>query len=190
MIIIYLILKKVINMIKIKKFNEINVIPNSLIVFDIDDTLIKFDGIDQKWWINKINKHFKITQNDDFADYLAHKDWCDLVSKINPEIVDEEIHEFIEFVKQKNCEIILLTARNSIMKDITKKHLETVNLYFDENNIYFNGNKGEELFKIVHEKYNYISNIIMIDDIENNLEDIKEKMLNTKFNVYLYNIKF
>lgn len=173
----------------IKKFNQIDIIPNSLVVFDIDETLIKFDGVDYKWWKNKFNKYFKMTNNSDLADYLANKDWIDLVSKIDPDLVDEEIYNFINKLKDYNCQIIFLTARNDVLKTLTYQHLHKVNLLIDHQHIYFNQYKGDELFKLTNEKYTDIENIIVIDDIKENLSDIKEKMQNTKFNLFLYNIK-
>lgn len=59
---------------QINKFSEIEIIQNSLVVFDIDDTLIKFDGIDFKWWKNKFNKYYKLTKDYDLADKLSFMD--------------------------------------------------------------------------------------------------------------------
>lgn len=172
----------------ISKFEQIRIIPSSLYVFDIDETLLNFDGIDIKWWKNKFNKYYKLTQNIDLADSMSHNDWIKIVSIAEPELVDNKIHHFIDLLYQNDCKIILLTARNDIMREITYKHIDKLNLVVNKDNIYFNQNKGEELYKIVSTSYPEIQNIIVIDDLEQNLIDIKNKMQNTNYNLYLYKI--
>ena len=172
---------------QIKKFNQIDIIPESLIVIDIDDTLIKYDGIDFIWWKNKVNKYYTLTKNTDLSEILANQDWNKLIEKCNPELVDDCVHYFIESAKSKKCHIILLTARNNVIKDLTKEHLSKVNLYFEH--IYFNENKGDEIVKIMNFDYlDSCKNIIVIDDREQNLIDIKNKIDSTKFNLHLYKI--
>jgi len=174
-------------MITIKKFNEINIIPNSLVVFDIDETLIKFEGIDFKWWKNKFNKYYKMVRDYNIAEELANEEWIKIINRSDPELVDDYIHKFIEQLEENDCHTILLTARNNVLRDLTLEHLSKVNLYFE--NVYFNGEKGDELKKIVESTYPNIQNIIVIDDREQNLEDIKNKFNGTNYKLNLYAIK-
>lgn len=175
-----------VEIIQIKKFEQVNLIPNSLVVIDIDDTLIKYDGIDFAWWKNKFNKYYSITKDFGLADTLANQDWIKLIEKCEPELVDDCIHHFVESAKCKQCHIILLTARNNIIENLTREHLSKVDLYFE--NIYFNENKGEELVKIVKQHYSDCTDIIMIDDKEQNLIDINNSMDLSKYNLHLYKI--
>ncbi len=170
----------------INSFDQIEIIPESLVVFDIDDTLIKFDGIDIKWWKNKVKKYMVITRDEQLAESMANLDLIKIMNTCDPELVDNQVHDFITRLIESNCEIILLTARDTSIRELTIRHLQSVNLNFDQ--IYFNQNKGDELKKIVNERYPNISNIIMIDDIISNLEDIKEKFSDTNYSVKLYNI--
>lgn len=170
----------------IKKFHQINVIPKSLIVLDIDETILKFEDINHKWWKSKINRYYKLTQSFDLADSMAHNDWVNLVFDMQPELVDDKFHNFLEHINKHDCETILLTARNNKLKDLTNQHLNKVDLKFKK--IFFNENKGDELYNIVHNDFLHIENIIVVDDLLSNLTDIKNKFLETKFNLYLYNI--
>lgn len=173
----------------INSFNQIEIIPNSLVVFDIDETLIKFDGIDFKWWKNKFNKYYKMTHNNNLADKLANQDWIKIIQMVQPELVDEQIHQFIQQLREANCEIILLTARNEIIRELTLQHLSGLNFNFDSNKIFFNENKGDELLKLSNQWSGRFSNIIVVDDIKQNLEDIKNKMNGFGVNLQLYNIQ-
>ena len=170
----------------ITKFKQVNLIPNSLIVIDIDDTLIKYDGIDFAWWKNKVNKYYSVTKNDELSEVLANKDWMKLIEKCDPELVDDCVHYFIEQTKNHQCHIILLTARNNVITDLTRNHLNKVDLYFEH--IYFNENKGDELVRIVQNNYIDCTDIIVIDDREANLIDIQNKMDLTKYKLHLYKI--
>ncbi len=105
----------------ISKFEQITIIPSSLVVFDIDETLLKFDGIDQKWWRNKFNKYYTLTKNYDLADSMSHSDWIKIVKIAEPELVDGKIHDFIDLLYENDCKIILLTARNEILHLCTFK---------------------------------------------------------------------
>lgn len=171
---------------QINKFTQVNIIPKSLIVIDIDETLIKYDCIDFVWWKNKLDEYYSITQNYDLSDSLANQDWLNLIKKSVPELVDDCVHHFIESAKSKQCHIILLTARNNIIEDLTREHLSRVDLYFEQ--IYFNENKGDELVRIISSSYQDCENIIVIDDREQNLIDIKNKIDLTKYKLYLYKI--
>lgn len=170
---------------KITKYDEINIIPNSLIVLDIDETLIKFENINQMWWNTKFNELYKKTKNYDYVEKMIYNEWLNIINNSTPSLVDNCVHEFISNSKKNNCKIILLTARNDSLFNLTLNHLEKVDLNFSH--IYFNENKGDELKKILSEEFIQYTNIIVVDDLISNLNDIKEK--NNVVNLHLYNMK-
>ncbi len=75
------------------------------------------------------------------------------------------------------------------VKETTIEHIDKINLNINKDNIYFNSNKGDELYKIVSELYSNVQNIIVVDDLEQNLIDIQSKMQSTNYNLHLYKIK-
>lgn len=170
----------------INNFDEIIIVPFSLVVLDIDETILKFEDINSKWWKSKFNRYYRETQSSDLADILSHQDWIKVVSNMQPDLVDNNFHNFLEKTKNNNCETILLTARTPNLRDMTNIHLDNVNLQFDK--IFFNSDKGEELYNIVQNNYSNITDIIVADDRLHNLHDIKSKFSETKFNLHLYNI--
>ena len=173
---------------QITKFNQIDIIPNSLIVLDIDETIIKFDNINKKWWRNTFDKYYSLTQDYDNADNLSLDECISYVTVTEPKLVDDEIYRWFDSINKHDCDLIFLTARNASLKDITHLHLNKVNLSVDGNKIYFNRNKGDELFSIANKDYSHIKNIIVVDDVEHNLTDIKDKFMDTCFNLHLYNM--
>lgn len=173
---------------KITKFNQINLIKNSLVVLDIDETIIKFDNINKAWWSDTFDKHYSITKNHDCAHNLSLDDWISHITINRPKLVDEGIYDWINLIDKHNCDLIFLTARNKNLKDITHSHLNIVNLSCNKDKVYFNQEKGDELFSIVNAQYSDKKNIIVVDDVEINLIDIKNKFTDTDFNLHLYNI--
>ncbi len=69
----------------------------------------------------------------------------------------------------------MLTARRKFLFDVTISHLTHCNIDIDSESIYFNQNKGQELYDIVTKKYPTVTNIIFIDDVMSNLEDVRNK---------------
>lgn len=175
------------SIITIRNFNQINIIPNSLVVLDVDETLIRYDGIDYRWWKSKFNRFYKETNNCELAEFLSNEEWIRIISNCNPELVDENIHNFIELLRQNNCHIILLTARSNNLRELTENHLNTVNLSFEH--IYFNSEKGDALRNIISNDYPEITNVIVVDDMIQNLIDIQNKNTSASCTLHLYNIK-
>ena len=138
---------------QITKFNQIPIIPNSLIVLDIDETIIKFNNINRNWWITNTNRHFINTKNYYVADQLSFRDWITYVTNTNPTLVDDKINSWIKDSKADNCDLILLTARKKFLKYITLLHLNSVNLNFNKELIFFNENKGDALLNITKNLY-------------------------------------
>lgn len=170
----------------INKFKDIKIIPNSLFIIDIDDTLIKFENINFSWWINIINKYFLITKNIDQSEKLANDEWINVIKTKKPFLVDNYIYDFINKLKLNNCKIILLTARDKRLKKMTELHLSKVNLLF--NDIYYNKNKGQELKKILKILNKNFDDIIIVDDRVFNLIDIKKELKDYNYNIHLYHI--
>lgn len=170
----------------INKFNQINLIKNSLIVLDIDNTILAFNHITDKWWNDTFQQYHNSTKNIKLAEQYSIEEWHKQVCEHHPSLVDDDFHEWFNKTQEYNCDIILLTARNVKYFDTTIKHLEKINLPIDKKNIYFNDNKGKELFEIVFKYYFDTKQIIVVDDIENNLIDINNNFLNSNYKLTLY----
>jgi predicted secreted acid phosphatase len=176
------------NIFSIKNFSSIIIYPYSLVVLDIDETILFYENINQEWWLNTISKYNSILNDHNLSSELALKEWREYINNNKPKILDDYIYEFIDEVKNNNCKLILLTARNRILNDITLEHLKHCEFNIDNEDIYFNENKGEELRNIVNEKYRDVKNIICVDDRYSNLDNIMKNFKNTNYNLYLYNL--
>ncbi len=175
---------------RINSFSQIKINPKSLVVLDIDDTILNFPIIKKGWWKNTFNKYYEIHRDYDKADELALNEWENLIINEKANVLDSDNFEkFIDEIKKNECELILLTARNDRLKESTKKHIEDCDLDIPSHKIYHDSNKGVKLFELVSNIYVNIMEIIFVDDLESNLLDVKYSFLNTKFNINLYHIQ-
>lgn len=142
----------------IKNYDEIEILPNSIIMIDIDNTIIKFGKLYKNWWKdNEPN---------------ALEGWLKIIKEEKPEILDEnEFTKLLNEVKNTNSEIIYITARDEELRELTNKHLIDCGILTTE--IYHAYPKGKKIIEIYKEKSRtkQIQNIIFIDDQYYNIED-------------------
>jgi hypothetical protein len=153
---------------KIKNYNEIEVLPNTLVILDLDETIIRFPYITAKWWETTKKVYEAIDEKS--ADTRAYSDWLYIINHYNPLLLDScEFNKLLTRIKDTNSSFIIITARNIKLKDITIKHLEEFNIMCD---VYYSLDKGVTINAI---KKNYLYNyIIFIDDNEKYIKQVNE----------------
>jgi 2-hydroxy-3-keto-5-methylthiopentenyl-1-phosphate phosphatase len=171
----------------IKSFTQIIVIPNSLVVLDIDETVIKYDSINQKWWRTNFDALYDDHKDHDKADKLVLDRWLNHIHKNLPEHTDTTGFDWLlNQIKINNSDLIFLTARTGDLKAITEHHLSHLKIHNTE--IYFSEgrNKGVVLNEILQRDYPNKDQIIFADDMEYNLDDVKTEITRNGKNVALY----
>lgn len=156
----------------ITSFTEVVLIKDSFLVFDIDETILKYEHISRTWWKEKFEHYYSITNDYDKSNDLSLNDWKDYIHLSLPTHTDEEgFFDLIERSKENGCKVVFVTARHKEIENITHLHLK--HLGIDNRNVYFTGreNKGVMIESILNGEHN---NIIFIDDMDHNLIDVKE----------------
>jgi len=152
----------------IKNYNEIHVLNNSLVILDLDETIIRFPYITGLWWENtkKAYELIDVKTSDD----RTYSDWLHIVNTYNPTILDNlEFNNLLMRIKNTNSTFIIVTARNIKLKHITQKHLNTCGINCD---VYYSTNKGIMINEI---KNNYIyKHIIFVDDNPKYIKQVEE----------------
>ena len=64
---------------KIINYHQINLIKDALIVFDIDETILKFKDISQVWWDSNYNEYYRIYDIHSARQKVLNK-WIDMHS--------------------------------------------------------------------------------------------------------------
>jgi hypothetical protein len=179
--------------ININNFSQIKPLKsNTLIVLDIDDTIMSFKNIDKTRWNDIYNTYLSYYKDDDKAYKKSEILWTKHISKSKPKLLDE--HNFINFlgkISKNNCELIFLTARNKNISDLTMDQLSECGLNINPSKVFFSRNKGIELKNIVEQKYPNVKNIIFVDDLEGNLVNVQLEFntsKHSKYNLDLYKI--
>jgi hypothetical protein len=176
----------------INSFSQIDSIkPNSLVVLDIDDTIMKFQHVDTEWWDKIYNQLLPTYKENTYTQVELL--WTDYVSNNKPVVQDKEnLYKFLDTITIRNCQLILLTARDKSISLLTTKHLKECGIDMHWSRIFYSRNKGSELKYIVSTIFPEIQNIIFVDDLIENLIDI-QTVFNTvelsKYNLELYKIK-
>jgi hypothetical protein len=161
----------------IKSFSEIQLKRGSLVVLDIDDTLLTYANLSQKWWQDEINKNYLDTMDYAMAKKRAVQEWKRLMMNSSPISLDTHNRDaFIQNLYKLGCELIFLTARDDDLAEITRSNLRDLNIY-DGQMIYFDENKGRKIVEIMT-IYNKYDNIIVVDDLIQNLLSIQESVQN------------
>jgi len=166
---------------KVCDFTNIKIIEqDALYVFDIDETLLTYDGIDKNWWKTRLK-----TMNNN--EELVLSDWLKHIAIHEPKHTHKmSFDDLMSKIGKKN--VICLTARKGDVKDITEKHLEQIGVNIPV--YYSNGQcKGKALHDILVE-YPTVKNVVFIDDSKINLISVNkilaEKRSDIKVYCYLY----
>lgn len=174
--------------VEINSFFDVKLLENSLIVIDIDDTILKYEKLNKMWWKNTFDENYKKTKDCVESEKITLNSWKELIKNSDPLHVDKSgIVDLFERSKNKKCKIIFLTARCETLKEITVNHLEQLEIYTNE--IYFSPiiEKGIFLKKIKNESYKNFTHVIVIDDLDANLESISENFPEETITLYKMN---
>jgi hypothetical protein len=168
---------------KIKNYDEIILESNTLIILDIDDTIIKFNSIGKTWWKDML-LYYERNNDKITASNLAYDDWKSIIENENPEILDRLLFsELLNQIDILNCKLLLLTARDSDMNELTLQQLNGCGVYINPCDIYYSSSKGKK----VKELYDIYQNhkIIFVDDILDNVIDVEITMKEYNIDCYL-----
>jgi len=172
----------------IQSFSQIHIIPHSLVVLDIDETVLTYANLSKKWWKDEINLRYLETGCYHAAEKKALVYWKQLILSAVPIALDtQNCRQFIENAVAQGCHFIFLTARHPDLLEITRTHLNQIGIYNRER-IYFDENKGAKLVEIF-EMHKECKNVIVVDDLMRNLNSIHECTKNwSEIGIHLYHI--
>lgn len=153
---------------------------DTLVVLDIDETVIEYPGVNKEYWYNLFGCHYHILKDYDLAEKACESDWTDYIKKSKPSYTDQGILKFFEKIFESSAEMIYLTARCHTLNLSTLEHFEELNIP-NPDKIYYNAKeKGPKLKMIINANSDLKkSKIIFIDDLDKNLVSMKETFGNS-----------
>lgn len=159
----------------INSYSAITLVARSLVVFDIDDTVVNFPDYGPTWWDAK-KATYEQTMDKADADAAALRDWRVAVQTVDPQPIDKD--GFLQFYAQARaveCDVIFLTARSEALKDLTHRHLKNSLMECAEEHVFFAEDKGPALVAILQERRPY-HHIIFVDDLVKNHESVRQAL--------------
>ena len=168
---------------QIVSFKNVAIHPRTLVVFDIDDTVIGYEEFSHTFFTDSIKAYKEKHKCYKMALDFALHDWISLVKKGTPYHMDSSgFDELTEKIKTTDSHYIFMTARNPLYREVTELHLEKVGI--QNRQVYYlaGSNKGEFL-KSISQKYSEYNRMIFIDDMEKNINDV-HKAFGNKIDLY------
>jgi hypothetical protein len=151
----------------INSYSAITLVARSLVVFDIDDTLVNFPDYGLDWFAAKKALHEQ-TMSKEEADQRTIQEWRAAVSALEPVPIDKEgFHAFCRQAEAQGCDIIYLTARSETLKETTHRHLKYA-LDLTSEHVYFGEDKGPTLAEILRTLPRTYPRVIFVDDYVKN----------------------
>lgn len=160
------------NVTTIKTFKEIKFPINSLILCDIDDTLVNYSEETNEYWKNNM-----------YLEDPKYEKWADLIRDVPPTFSCNTFEDFYIEIKQTGSELVFITARNPSHMDMTENQLKQLGL--SEHSIHYLAGKLKGEF--IKETFKTGRHTIFIDDSYKQVNDVLEK--NPYINVYHLNIR-
>lgn len=171
----------------ISSFKNININTNTLVICDIDDTLLKSkmnlnhfyqmikDNFIALSTYTPLNKTINLSQEDKLKDAMDMQQYYNQVSGFIHTDLDG-FTQMLDIIKQTQSHLIFLTARSQTIEDYTKQNFKEIGINYDDFTIYYTNNKkikGQYIKDHIDlSSYNLV---IFIDDNINQLESVIDK---------------
>lgn len=166
---------------KVKSFSDIIIHKNSLVVLDIDETVMKFQHICEKWWQNRFDHYYDITKDYDASDKLSYNEWTNHITITTPEHMDEKgFVNLLNNCSKMNCEMIYVSARPPDLLAITLQQMSVLNIV--DPVVHLIGDKNKGIF--INNLINGHDNLIFVDDRLQNIIDVMNNV--NMVNKYMY----
>ncbi len=121
----------------INTFEEIIIKLNTLIICDIDETILKFDNINEKWWNETFNNYYLKSKNYDYAEAKTLEYWTQYIKINKPQATDYKgLTNLFDEIAQTTSKLIFVTARENNLANTTKNHFDCLNISNFDYSIY------------------------------------------------------
>ena len=169
----------------VKSFKDIPVERNTLVLCDIDDTVIVFEKLGKKWWRERFADYYERNGDYEFSEKAVLKEWIHQIHKEKPVHVDKEgFEDFVERINSTGSTLVFVTARTSDLYCLTLHHLKQVGIT-PKTDVHYTNNtpKGDYIANVID--FDDFDHIVFIDDMEHNVNSVK-RVFGEKVATYLF----
>jgi len=171
----------------VKSFKDIPVERNTLVLCDIDDTVIVFEKLGKKWWREQFEDYYERNGDYDFSEKAVLKEWIHQIHKEKPVHVDEEgFTDFVERINATGSTLVFVTARSSDLFCLTLHHLKQLGIS-PKTDVHYTNNtpKGDYIANVID--FDDFDHIVFIDDMEHNVNSV-ERVFGDTVTCYLFSV--
>lgn len=162
------------NAIQCDSFRDICIPNNSLVVLDIDDTVVLFKEMGRAWWADR-EKELVLLHGATKGRELVMREWVYGAQIHTPVLTDpDEFPHFLQRIFDASAHLVFLTARSAELRQLTEFHLSSCGICIESEQVYFSREKGLTLKAIV--RSGGFHDVIFIDDMEHNLESVEKEL--------------
>lgn len=158
----------------ISSFKDIDIHAKTLVMCDIDETLLTFHPFD---WNKLYNLNLIKCKSPELAVTLTNEEWVDVTFNGTPKMTDREgFMDMMKRIRGSNSLIVFVTARHVNYKQLAYKHFKDIEMDIYKYLIHFCGpnSKGDYILNNINlKKYN---RLVFVDDLMSNIVDVKTKI--------------
>ena len=169
----------------IKSFKDIPLNRNTLVLCDIDDTVMVYEQLGKKWWRERFADYYNRNGDYEFSETALLKEWCHQINQHKPVHVDKEgFEDFVERIRSTGSTLAFVTARSSDLADLTLSHLNHVGIT-PTTDVHYTSHvpKGDYIADVID--FEDFDHVIFIDDMEYNLNSV-QRVFGEKVTRYLF----
>ncbi len=174
----------------IRTFSEIDMQENTLILCDIDDTILHHPAINVNW-IMMIHRFFHLQYK------TEHGHFNQLQTEIDTNAYLDSIFEsvpmrhtdcdgFFAMLAHQATDLAFVTARHSTTKDFTYDNLRSLDIDPEKYAVHFAGNMGKGDYINLHFDLSKYDRVVFIDDQPRNLENVFLRLFHTNLELYQF----
>lgn len=195
--------------IELKSFKDLNlsqVDQKTLVVFDIDNTLVRQNSMigTHQWGDYLAERAVRFGVEEKTAKDSQHKAFADVQPFVNVVPVEIEILEMLEQLSKRGISNFALTARSSVLQSVTLRQLQVLKHNFSKSfpmikntellknylkdGVIFSGStpKGELLKLIIENSEQKFTRIIFVDDKAYNLDSVEKSFAQSSIELKSY----
>jgi hypothetical protein len=169
----------------VSTFKDIPIKRNTLVLCDIDDTVIVFEKLGKKWWRERFDDYYERNGDYEFSEQATLKEWIHQIHKEIPVQVDSTgFAHLMERINETGSTIVFVTARTHELFCLTLHHLKQAGIN-PKTDIHYTNNtpKGDYIADVLD--FEDFDHVIFIDDMEHHVNSV-ERVFGDKVARYLF----
>jgi Protein of unknown function (DUF2608) len=171
----------------IDSFDSIAIVPNTLVICDIDDTLLRITEDENSHSLySRLHQHYlRITKNPIVAGKLADNEYY---AQYPMQATDAAGFErMLAKIRQtEGCELVFLTARSPNTVDFTVENFRQIGLVPEDHIVHFSDMIPKGKYTKAKIELAPFAKIVFIDDMKTNLENMRMHVSHPGLELFLF----